>query len=225
MELLNLGCVNNILAECQIVEGEENNTFIKRYPIFHNKLMQKCRQDKPYSERLYNCLAYLQSNFIKMALDQIENCILLDQQQKETDFVVMKGLIYWSLMENEKGYGQFWKAYGMEQNNYEVVLFLEMITPKVESLYKDAKYLLIEKKVEKCKLTVKMALQMQPNHTQLLILNAYLHRINEEYEDALTSLERANKTLEGKGMENELRQQISLTYNEMGIYLFKQEKY
>lgn len=37
---------------------------------------------------------------------------------------------------------------------------------------------------------------MHPYHTQFLILSAYLHRIKEEYEQALSDLELANKNLE-----------------------------
>ena len=66
---------------------------------------------------------------------------------------------------------------------------------------------------------------MHPNHTELLILSAYLHRISEEYEDALLNLELASMALEDHSMEGDLRNQISLTYNEMGIYLYKQGKF
>lgn len=54
---------------------------------------------------------------------------------------------------------------------------------------------------------------MHPFHTQFLILSAYLHRSKEEYELALADLELANKHLEDRSLEEELRSQISLTYN------------
>jgi tetratricopeptide (TPR) repeat protein len=92
-------------------------------------------------------------------------------------------------------------------------------------LYKEAKYDLIEHKAEKCRLKVKKGLEMHPFHTQFLILSAYLHRAKEEYELALADLELANKHLEDRSLEEELRSQISLTYNEMGIFLYRQGKF
>ena len=58
----------------------------------------------------------------------------------------MQGLILWSLMESKKGYEAFWQAYALDRNNYEVNMFLEMINPELETLYKEAKYDLIDRK-------------------------------------------------------------------------------
>lgn len=66
---------------------------------------------------------------------------------------------------------------------------------------------------------------MHPYHTLFLILSAYLHRVKEEYEAALSDLELANKHFEDPSLEEELKNQISLTYNEMGIFLYKQSKF
>ena len=56
-----------------------------------------------------------------------------------------------------------------------------MIGPEIERIYKEAKYDLIDRKVEKCRLKVKKGLEIHPYHTQLLILSAYLHRSREDY--------------------------------------------
>lgn len=92
-------------------------------------------------------------------------------------------------------------------------MFLGLILPKVEEMYREAKYDLIEGKVEKCRLKVKNGLDLHPYHTNLLILKAFLHRARQEYKPALECLEIANQNLEDKEKYDELRGQISLTYN------------
>ena len=57
-----------------------------------------------------------------MALDEIENCLLIEGS--DADLIAMKALIYWSMMDDNKGYRQFWDAYKIDRKNYEVVLFL-----------------------------------------------------------------------------------------------------
>ena len=54
------------------------------------------------SEHLASCLAYLEVNQRKMALDSVENCLMITE--KDPDMLVLKGIINWSLMENKKGY-------------------------------------------------------------------------------------------------------------------------
>ena len=54
-----------------------------------------------------------------------------------------------------------------------------MINPEIDRIYKEAKYDLIDRKIEKCRLKVKKGLEIHPYHTQLLILSAYLHRSKE----------------------------------------------
>ena len=44
------------------------------------------------------------------------------------------------------------------------------------------------------------------------------------YEEALSELQLANKYIEDRSLEGELRSQISLTFNEMGISSFKQNR-
>lgn len=56
---------------------------------------------------------------------------------------------------------------------------------------------------------------MYPHHTRFLILSSYLYRVKEQYQEALGELEVANRTLskDDLSLEDELRNQISLTYN------------
>lgn len=88
----------------------------------------------------------------------------------------------------------------MDKTNPEVVFFIQMITPELEKIYKEAKYDLTDHKIEKCKLKVKKGLEMHSYHTKFLILSAYIHRKKEEYELALSDLELANKHIEDKSL-------------------------
>ena len=150
LQLLEVGSVKNIL------EDTEFEPFVKRYPAFHRKLVKKAGEKPVVSDYLMTCLAYLEVNQRQLALSEIENCMMIEE--KDADLVVMQGLILWSLMETKKGYEAFWVAYGLERGSYEVGMFLEMITPELETLYKEAKYDLIDRKNEKCGLKVKKGL-------------------------------------------------------------------
>lgn len=52
-----------------------------------------------------------------------------------------------------------------------------------------------------------------------------MNRKSLQYENALTDLELAFKTLKDKSLEENLKMQIGLTYNEMGKYLFQKKRF
>jgi tetratricopeptide (TPR) repeat protein len=106
-----------------------------------------------------------------------------------------------------------------------ILLFVSLVTPKIDAYYKDTQYMLIDGKVDKCNINIRKGLELNPHNTNLLIVKAYIHRSKEEYEQALCDLELANKTLKDPLLETELRNQIALTYNEMGTFLFKKKKF
>ena len=99
-----------------ILEDTPFENFFKRYPAFHQKLLKATTEKKLYSDQLLSCLAYLEVNYRQMALDEIENCILIDGN--DADLIAMKALIYWSMMDDNKGYRQFWEAYKIDKKNY-----------------------------------------------------------------------------------------------------------
>ena len=77
---------------------------------------------------------------------------------KNVDIIVLKALMEWSMLEREKGYKAFWDGYRVDKQHQEVALFLRLIMPEVEELYKEAKYDLIEGSIDKCKLKVQKGL-------------------------------------------------------------------
>jgi tetratricopeptide (TPR) repeat protein len=61
--------------------------------------------------------------------------------------------------------------------------------------------------------------------TKLLLLSASLHRENQDFDQALTDLEKASKFMYAEGLENDVTVQIGLTYNDMGTSLFKKQRF
>lgn len=61
--------------------------------------------------------------------------------------------------------------------------------------------------------------------TKLLLLRASIHRERNDYDQALSDLERGSKFMYSEGLENEVTMQIGLTYNDMGTSLFKKQRY
>ena len=45
--------------------------------------------------------------------------------------MILKGLLYWAMLENQKAYKEFWEAYKINQEHKEVLLFIRLIMPKV----------------------------------------------------------------------------------------------
>ena len=87
-------------------------------------------------------------------------------EDKNIDAIVLRGLIFWSMLEKEKGYKQFWRAYKINgKEHIQVGLFISLITPRVQEFYKEAKYDLIENNIDKCTLKVNKGLEMHPYHT------------------------------------------------------------
>lgn len=96
LQLLSIGSSKNIL------EDTEFESFIKRYPIFHKKMLKKASENAILGDYLLTCLAFLEVNQRQMALCEIENCIMIDD--KDVDLLVMHAFIFWSLIEINKGY-------------------------------------------------------------------------------------------------------------------------
>ena len=65
LQLLSIGCVKNIL------ENTSFDTFTKRYPQFHRKLMKKVSERPLYGDYLESALAYLEVNQRELALGEI----------------------------------------------------------------------------------------------------------------------------------------------------------
>ena len=47
----------------------------------------------------------------EVALGEVENCIMIEE--KDTDLVVLRAMLFWSMLETAKGYKEFWNAYAL----------------------------------------------------------------------------------------------------------------
>ena len=61
--------------------------------------------------------------------------------------------------------------------------------------------------------------------TKLLLLRASVHRERQDFDQALSDLEKASKFMYTEGLENDVTTQIGLTYNDMGTSLFKKGRF
>ena len=92
--------------------------------------------------------------------------------------------------------------------------------------FSQAKMLIIQGQFDKCSILIKKSLKLEPHNPDLLLLDAFLNRKNSKFEDALIDLELAYKNLPDKSpLEPDIRNQIGLTYNEMGMFLYKKSRF
>ena len=55
-------------------------------------------------------------------MGELDSCILLDE--RDVDLRVLKAMISWSLLEETRGYKEWWIAYEMDRTHPEVVAFI-----------------------------------------------------------------------------------------------------
>lgn len=91
-----MGSAKNILAD------SEFESFTRRYPAFHRRMLRKLTEKRPIADYLESCLAYLEVNQRQLALAEADNCIMLDET--DADLLVLRALILWSLLETSRGY-------------------------------------------------------------------------------------------------------------------------
>ena len=92
--------------------------------------------------------------------------------------------------------------------------------PRADEYYKKAVRLIFEGNKEIAYENIKRGLELFHDMSKLLLLRASLYRQEKDYENALNDLEKASKFMFAEGLENEVKTQIGLTYNDMGSSLF-----
>ena len=90
LQLLEIGSVKNILEDTQF------QVFKKRYTTFHKRLFKKVAEKALYRQYLHSALAYLEVNHRQLALNEIDNCIIIEE--KDVDLVIFRAMIYWSIL-------------------------------------------------------------------------------------------------------------------------------
>mmetsp|Transcript_477 Transcript_477/g.531 ORF Transcript_477/g.531 Transcript_477/m.531 type:complete len:274 (+) Transcript_477:679-1500(+) len=119
----------------------------------------------------------------------------------------------------------FWSAHAISPNHHEVVEFLAIMKPRAEEMYRKATKCVYEGNKNGALEYIKKGLEMFHDMSKLLLLRASIYRQSKDYEQALNDLERASKFMFSEGLENEVKVQIGLTYNDMGSSLFMKKKY
>lgn len=89
-----------------------------------------------------------------------------------------------------------------------------------------AKTQIIQNELLKCEFLLNKAIKLYPNSPELFYYRSYIYRKNTKYEEALIDLETAYKSITPNNiLEPDIRRQISLTYNEMGMSLFQKKRF
>ena len=66
---------------------------------------------------------------------------------------------------------------------------------------------------------------MYPNHPECLLLKSSLHRKEGKYSEALKDLNEANKYMHIDNNTDAVLKQLSVTYNELSLYLINKKNY
>ncbi len=116
----------------------------------------------------------------------------------------MKGKLLWSIDRIEEGNQCFWDAHTIDPNHNEVIEFLSIQKPRAEEFYKKATKAIFEGKRQFAFEMISKGLELFHDMTKLLLLSASLHRESQDFDQALSDLERASKFMYAEGLENDV---------------------
>jgi len=136
------------------------------------------------------------------------------------EVLILKGKLLWSVDKIEEGNEMFWQAHSIDPDHHEVAEFLSIMKPRADEFYKKAAKYIFDGNKALALENIKRGLDLFHDMSRLLLLRASLYRQQKDYESALNDLEKASKFMFAEGLENEVKAQIGLTYNDMGSSLF-----
>lgn len=168
-------------------------------------------------------LAYIRAANKELAFNELE--IAQKKDPNNIEVLILKGKLLWSVDKVEEGNNMFWKAHSIDPNHHEVIEFLSIQKPRAEEFYKKATRAIFEGNRYVALEHISKGLELFQDMTKLLLLRASIHRERQDYDQALSDLERASKFMYAEGLENDVTVQIGLTYNDMGTSLYKKERY
>ncbi|KAL4464320.1 hypothetical protein ABPG72_017106 [Tetrahymena utriculariae] len=188
-----------------------------------NKAEQNDEKRKRAFQHFLRAYCYVLTYHKSYALEELD--LAIQNDNKYIHAFLLKGKLLWSLNKYAEGNEIFWKAENMFNEHPEVRDFLKIIVPKADELLKETRYLLVQNQLDRCLVNVKKGLELFPNNTQFLLIKAFILRKQGQYENSLNFLLLAFHTLRDKSLEFEVKNQIALTYNEMGTVCFNRNKY
>ena len=169
-------------------------------------------------------LAYLSENRKGKAIQELDKCTELDG--KNIYAYILKAKIYWNLNQVKKGYEEFWKAFEINPDHAEVKEFLKMVKEKIKKLYDQAIKYFWQNDYEKTIYFVNKGMEIEPKSVRLLLLRSLIYRKNKKFDQALKDIETASLSLkEFPDLEDEIKRNLAVTYNEMGIQMMSKEDY
>lgn len=168
-------------------------------------------------------LAYIRASNKDLAFIELEKCLQKDNNNIEV--LILKGKLLWSIDKIEEGNNCFWRAHIIDPNHNEVIEFLSIQKPRAEEFFKKASKSVFDGKRAQAFEFIEKGLELFHDMTKLLLLSASLHREAQDFDQALSDLERASKFMYAESLENDVTVQIGLTYNDMGTSLFKKGRY
>ena len=97
--------------------------------------------------------------------------------------------------------------------------------PKAEQYYQKAVKCIFESNEKIAMIHIRKGLECFHDLSKLLLLRASIYRKNKQFIDAIQDLEKASKFMHDEGIEGEVKAQIGLTYNDMGMQYFARQMF
>lgn len=147
-------------------------------------------------------LAYIRAANKDLAFAELENASAKDPTNIEV--LILKGKLLWSIDQVDEGNEMFWQAHSLDPNHHEIIEFLSIQKPRAEEFYKKATRAIFEGNRYLALELIQKGLDLFHDMTKLLLLRASVHRERQDYDQALSDLERASKFMYAEGLENDV---------------------
>eukprot|EP01017_Pseudomicrothorax_dubius_P033199 TRINITY_DN4421_c0_g2_i1.p1 TRINITY_DN4421_c0_g2~~TRINITY_DN4421_c0_g2_i1.p1 ORF type:complete len:373 (-),score=95.68 TRINITY_DN4421_c0_g2_i1:140-1258(-) len=168
-------------------------------------------------------LCFLTSYERDLALKEINEVLKIYPDLE--DGLLMKAKLLWHMGRRVEGNAVFWHFVELFPGHKEVAEFLKTVLPKAEECLGVARTALLTGDYSKSLVYIAKGLEEYPNNVRLLMLRGFIQRKKGAYEDALNDLEGASHYIRTDDEQKEIKDQISLTYNDMAIYLYESGRY
>lgn len=160
----------------------------------------------------------------QMALKELDQCFT-DTSNIALEAHILKSKILWALQREHEGNAAMWQAFKINPQHAEVQEFISIVKPKVEEWHSKAASAVFDQDYEKALYCISKGFDIWPDSSRLLLLRAFVYRQQGNFEGALTELEKATRNMDYEQITAKLKEQIGLTYNDMGQRLYSQELY